>query len=186
MPTVIVEDGSIVAGASSYASRATGDAYADTRLYATAWTSATGDDKDRALIMATRVIDQEIQFNGYKVDQLQSLQWPRRQCPDPDSTDISVFSSSSGTVGPYLPDDQVPKAIVDATCEMAIQLLTSNRTGDAEGQGIKRVDLAGALEVEFFGGSTAAQLLTRDVLNMLAKYGRAIGSTSAVVKLQRV
>lgn len=181
--TLIKEDGSGVAGANTYASLADGNAYAEARLYVDEWNAATDAQKNAALVMATRMIDSEIQFGGYKVDQLQALQWPRRLCVDPDSDQISAFPSS-GMSGPYLPEDAVPKAVVDATCELAIQLLKSDRTGDAQGEGIKRVDLAGAIEVEFQPG-TAPLALTRDVINLLSKYGRAVGAMSGVVKLQR-
>ena len=75
--TLIKEDGTGKADANSYASVADGDAYHDGHLYATAWTGATADQKAVALVMASRLIDSEYQFNGTRTQSWQALQWPR-------------------------------------------------------------------------------------------------------------
>ena len=62
--TLIKEDGTGKADANAYADVADGDAYHAGHLYATAWTAATADQKAVALVMATRLIDAEYQFNG--------------------------------------------------------------------------------------------------------------------------
>jgi hypothetical protein len=183
--TLIKETGAGLTNANSYASVADGDAYANERLRATDWTAATSDDKARALIMATRLIDQEIQFNGYKGSQTQALQWPRRLCPDPDSDQLSIILGGSVSSGPYLPENVVPLAVVQATCEMAIQNLKAERLGDSQGEGIKSLEITGALAVEFSQGA-APLAITRDVQNLLAKYGRVVGAGGGVVKLSRV
>lgn len=186
MPTVTKETGAGLANSNSYASVADGDAYAASRLYSSSWVNATQTQKEQAVIMASRTIDQEIQFNGYKQSQQQAMQWPRRLCPDPDSDENSVILGGGLGGGPYLPENTVPSLVVQATCETALQLLKSDRTGDAQGQGIKRVSLEGAVEVEFAEGMEAPLPITRDALHMLSKYGQAIGAQSGVVKLVRV
>src|SRR5688572_12267975 len=111
MPLVLIkEDGTGKVDANSYASVADGDAYYDGHLYATAWTAATLANKEKALVFATRLIDAEYQFAGWKSHESQALQWPRGSCLDPDGTED-------------LPSDAVPKAVVDATCELARELL---------------------------------------------------------------
>lgn len=182
--TLVKEDGSSLVNANTYAVAADGDAYADSRLRSTDWTSATTGDKEKALAMATRVIDQEFVFNGFKTSQQQALQWPRAECPDPD------FHPSSHTyrrfgVGNWLPSDEVPRLVVDVTCEMAIQLLKAERTGDAQGAGIKKVDIAESIMVEFDGPGSQPLIVTRDVINALAKYGQPVGRPMNV-KLKRV
>src|SRR5512134_2595437 len=102
--TVVKEDGSRVAGANSYATVADADAYHAGHVYASAWTSASREQNAAALVMATRVIDSQFQFRGRKVADDQSLQWPRQDCPDPDSPTVN------GTVD----EDVVPQAVVDA------------------------------------------------------------------------
>ena len=91
----------------SHANSADGDAYYDGHLYATAWTAATAPNKEKALVMATRLIDAEYQFAGWKTTEEQALQWPGVLCLDPDGQDD-------------LPSDAVPSALVKATCELRV------------------------------------------------------------------
>src|SRR6185436_19989773 len=81
---LIKEDGTGKVDANSYASAADGDAYHDGHLYATAWSGATTGKKEKALVLATRLIDSQFQFNGWRAHEEQVLQWPRERCPDPD------------------------------------------------------------------------------------------------------
>jgi hypothetical protein len=68
----------------SYADVADGDAHFAGHLYASAWTAATSDRKAAALVMATRLLDSQFQFNGSRTSTSQALQWPRAECSDPD------------------------------------------------------------------------------------------------------
>ena len=51
--------------------------------------------KEKALVMATLLIDECFQFHGLKRSDGQRLQWPRRECPDPDGG----IASKSGNFG---------------------------------------------------------------------------------------
>jgi hypothetical protein len=62
--TLVKEDGTGKPDANSYADVADGDSYHDGHLYASAWTGATADKKAAGLVMATRLIDSQFQFNG--------------------------------------------------------------------------------------------------------------------------
>ena len=86
---LIKEDGTGKVDANAFANAADGDAYHDGHLYASAWTGATTQNKEKALVMATRLIGSLLQFRGVKRRSIQALQWPRRGCPDPD-TDKSL------------------------------------------------------------------------------------------------
>ena len=82
-----------MADANSYADVADGDAYHDGHLYATAWTGATAANKAVALVMASRLIDLQYQFNGLRSVDSQALQWPRVNCLDPDKAPVPVLTS---------------------------------------------------------------------------------------------
>lgn len=129
---LIKEDGTGLPNANSYANAADADAYHDGHLYATSWTSATSANKEKALVFATRVIDSQYRFHGYRATTTQALQWPRTNCPDsdtaPDSTGTAYFSS-----------DQIPTRLLNATCEMARALLSTDRTGAPIGEGIDTI-----------------------------------------------
>lgn len=64
--TLNKEDGTGKPTANTYALVADADSYHEGHLYAAGWTAATVEQKTAALVMATRVIDSEYQFNGYR------------------------------------------------------------------------------------------------------------------------
>lgn len=106
MPTLTATIGST--SANSYVTVAQADTYFDERLNATPWTGASTDDKERALIMATRRLDQE-KFQGIKVAESQALDWPRYWATDDDGEEYE--------------SNEIPQPIKDATCELALRLL---------------------------------------------------------------
>lgn len=176
MITLVKEDGSGMANANSYASLADGNAYHETHLYPEPWNAATNERKLAALIMATRMIDSEMQFFGSKTTSTQALQWPREQCPDPDLND-NTFPRLIG--GNWVLENVVPKIVVDATCELARRLLEKNRTADPDGEGISNLSITGALSITF-DKTDRADVLPREALHMLEKYGRAVGKSGEV------
>ena len=72
--------------------------YFSDRLHADAWAEASDADKEKALAMATREIDQQ-PLKGRKTETSQTLAFPR------------------------YPDSEVPEAVKDACCEVALALL---------------------------------------------------------------
>lgn len=183
--TVIVENGQGLTNSNSYVTVAEATAYFEGRLYSTTWTSAGATLQAQAVVMAARMIDSEIQFNGFKLNAAQALQWPRVECPDPDISD-DVFSGSA--VGPFILSDIVPKPVKDASCELALKLLQGDRTVDSGGGagGIREVEISGAIRVAFVDGINPLPAIPDQVANMLWKYGREISNKSGTVKLSRV
>src|SRR5690349_19399423 len=141
--TLIKEDGTGKVDANSYAAVADADAYFDGHLYATAWTGATPESKAGALVMATRLIDSQYQFNGFRAHTEQALQWPREKCPDPDKglPSVSVLQWVSDY---FVEPDLVPVPVLQATCEMARELLIVDRTAAPAGEGLDTVSNAHA------------------------------------------
>ncbi len=193
--TLVKEDGTGKVDANSYAEVADGDAYFEGHLYASAWTAATANTKAAALVMATRLVDSQFQFNGFRAREDQALQWPRERCPDPDASVVSV--SVPGWVGDnFIASDVVPTAVVRATCEMARELLIADRTAAPPGEGILSEHTTqysrDAVGVSSSTGSTTmySKQDTRPVISqvaqaMLAKYGALIQSGSGSVRLVR-
>ena len=60
--------------------------------------SAAQKDAALALVMATRLIDASVQFNGRKASDCQALQWPRAGCPDVDSPSHGLVLRFLGSV----------------------------------------------------------------------------------------
>jgi len=169
--TLIKEDGTGKADANAYANVADGDAYHAGHLYASAWTAATADNKAVSLVMASRLIDAEFQFGGVCAVAVQALQWPRRQCRIPDDED-------------ELADDIVPKAVVQATCELARELLIADRTASPAGEGLKYQN-NGSVQTGYDKTDTRP-IIPGVVQALLAKYGALIKAKSGAVKLVRV
>ena len=125
--TLIKETGVGLVDANSYADVADGNSYHDGHLYASAWTAASDAQKAVALVMASRLIDAEFQFNGTRTNAVQGLQWPRAKCPEPDNVHVPI-SVLLPIPYDYVQYDTVPKAVVQATCEMERELLIADRT----------------------------------------------------------
>ena len=180
--TLIKEDGTGKVDANSYADLADGNTYHDGHLYASAWTAATDGQKAVALVMATRLIDAEYQFNGTRTNAAQSLQWPRARCPDPDSASapLSVLLPIPGDFVEY---DKVPKAIIQATCEMARELLVEDRTAAPVGEGLKYHN-EGTTQTGY-DKTDRRPIITPVAQAMLAKYGSQISAKSGAVQLTR-
>ncbi len=204
--TIVKEDGTGKADANSYASVADCDAYHEGHLYAEGWTEA-GGAQAAALVMATRLLDTEFSFGGVRTLAGQALQWPRMDCPEPDGTTAQFVAGGVALVTPHfvipggmgslvtitnpmlVPGNVVPKAVVEATCELARELLTTDRTGAPLGEGIKyeSVSAAGTEPAKQIGYDPAdrAPVIPRVVQAMLAKYGSLFSAKSGSVRLVR-
>lgn len=176
MPLILVkEDGTGRSDANSYASLLDGDAYHEGHLYATAWSGASATTKDKALVMATRLIDAQYQFNGTRSVSTQALQWPREDCRDPDAE-----LGSAGTVA----SNSVPRAVVQATCELARELIVTDRTEAPLGEGIYFERAADGTQT-IYSKSDRRPIIPALVQGLVAKYGALVKSRSGNVRLVR-
>ncbi len=108
---LIKEDGTIVAGANSYADEADADAF-QTDRGRSAWLEATTEVADAALVRATDYIEGRfaLLFLGQPLGDAQTLSWPRQG---------AIYVRT----GNPFPDDEVPGDIVDATILYADQVI---------------------------------------------------------------
>ncbi len=184
MPTLVKETGSAQnPAANSYADMDDAAGYFGTRLNIDVWNNATGDNQLIALIMATRTIDAMFQFNGEKVSQAQPLQWPRIYCLDPDNQQ-GIIPTATRYSGRYFPSDKVPKLVINSTCELAMQLLTSDRTNDPQGTGISRIKIDEVMDVTFAKGDKMP-VVPSLVQSWLSKFAVYLGGASGAVRLVR-
>ena len=180
--TLIKEDGTGKVDANSYADVADADAYHAGHLYASAWTAATADQKTVALVMATRLIDAEFQFNGTRTTAGQNLQWPRAKCPEPDNVHVPI-SVLLPIPYDYVQYDTVPKAVVQATCEMARELLIADRTAAPAGEGLAYQNVGG--NQTGYDKTDTRPVIPPMVQALLARFGTLIKSRSGSVRLLR-
>ena len=184
--TLIKEDGTGKVDGNAYASAADGDAYHEGHLYATAWTGATTQNKEKALVMATRLIDGEYQFNGFKGSDEQALQWPRERCPDPDRSGVGIVAGVLSSFGgdSWVASDLVPARVMQATCELARDLIVADRTAVPPGEGVTLVRLADQSET-IYNKRDKRPVISMVAQSLLCKYG-ALLKKAGMVRLQRV
>lgn len=139
------------ASANSYLTVAEADAYHNTSLYASAWTSATTENKERALITATRILDEKISWVGFKATAEQALAWGRTNVVD-DGYDV--------------PSTIIPLPVKNATAEFAKHLLITDSTAQPDSKGLNRIKV-GTVELDFDKTDTADVLpdIVQDMLN---------------------
>lgn len=136
----VVEDGSGLSNANSYASVAEADAYADDRNL-TAWHSNPAH-KEEALIRATDYIEAVYRqaWLGYRASQTQGLSWPRT------NVEVDLYPVAANIV---------PKEVKYATIEMAIRAEAETLLPD-QTQRVKR-EKVDVLEIEYADGSDATK-----------------------------
>ncbi len=168
MADLTVETGSGLTTANSYASEDFADDYHEDHIYASTWTAATGGNREKALMWATRMLDTKIDWFGSKKTSAQALRWPRYSVSDLDGY---TFSSS-----------EIPVWLANATCELARYLLASDRYAEADTKGFKKMKV-GPLSMEM-DKYDRNPVLPPSVWDMCKPYGRL--STQAPRRLERV
>ncbi len=163
--TVVATVGS--ASANSYISVATGDDLANLYLGTLNWTSASTDNKGRALIMATRYLD-ELHYIGEKASTTQALAWPRSDAACGDWS----FTTS-----------EIPQPIKQATFDLAEALLGDSTLLTVAGAGstelipgIPNANLKRArvdvIDVEF---NSVQQAESKNALNVVPHLKQVLG-----------
>lgn len=172
-----VEDGTGLHNANSYVSVDDANTFNNQRPFATAWLAVGLEDKKRAIIMATRLLDEHIDWYGQSkkshnlslgTNDRQSLSWPRSGVFDPDGFTID--------------QDTMPDFIKDATAEFARFLAGEDRTLDPSTAGFSKIQL-GSLSVDI-DAQDRSGVLPRGVMHIVAPYGNPRFRGSA--KLVRV
>lgn len=167
MPTLIATAGAETAN--SYCTVAEAEAYHDTHLYATAWTAADEDQQIAALIWATRLLDEQVDWFGYVESLTQALRWPRAGVLDREGRQ-------------YVSSTTIPTFLKRATAELARHLLAGDRTQERS-IGIQSV-VADAVQVTF-DNHDVKPILPPSVRSMVQSYGEVSGPGSGTAKVVR-
>jgi len=142
--SLTVEDGTGLATADTYLSRADAETYHDERGN-TAWASLTDAEKDAALRYGTTTLDGLYSWTGTLISTTQALGWPRSGASDHD--------------GRYIASDAVPTCIQHATCELALLHASSALNAHYERGGAIRRERVGPLETEYAPGASVEPAL---------------------------
>jgi hypothetical protein len=158
--------------ANSYSTLAEADEFFSGHPYAAAWDQATEDQKTRALVAATRLLDEQWEWDGNVVAETQRLAWPR----------YGLYYDS----GWYILDTVIPEKLKQATAEFARQLLVEDRTADngIATAGISAIS-AGSVSVDFTGGAHPAVIVPDAVYFMVCQWGTIRRRGGGQVRLER-
>ncbi|GAB6035733.1 hypothetical protein JCM15519_02920 [Fundidesulfovibrio butyratiphilus] len=150
----------VLSGTNSYVTEDQADAYFESRLYATAWTGASEDDKAKALIMAAVLLDRHVVWQGAKADPSQAMEWPR----------VGVRGVDPASV---------PKSVQVAQCELALVLLGKDTTAQSDMPGLKR-QVVDVLTMEYFEGAHAVKAIPDSIFALVAAYGFRAGGLGSI------
>lgn len=152
---LIVEDGTLPAGANSFAGVADADAYHAARLTA-AWTGELAEaQKEAALIRASDWLNRKVMWNGRKASRSQRMAWPR-----------AGVSTQDGEIDP----DEIPAEVVEACCELAgffveqDYLAPLDRGGDIASLSVDVISIA-------YNGTAPAETVFPSLSGLLAGLG---------------
>lgn len=141
---LIVETGSIVAGAESYISVSDADTFHSNRAN-TAWADAQTSEKEAALRKATDHIEARYgqRWQGAQVNpNVQPLSWPR--------VDVIVNDLE-------LDNTSIPSAIKRACAEYALRALSGDLVADTERGGMVASESVGPISTSYFQGAPAGR-----------------------------
>lgn len=140
MPVAALDATSGSASANSYILVAEADQFNLNRPNTAAWTAADTTSKTQAILWATILMDSLWEWNGYPVDAIQALQWPRG----------AMLKRNGWEYVPLSGPGSIPQELKNATAEYARQLLASDRTADSniETLGIRSLT-AGPVKLDF-------------------------------------
>lgn len=140
----------------TYASVIEATSYFDTVIYRSNWEDASPDERKRALLMATRILDEQMDWFGYKMTDDQALRWPQ--------------GSQVGPDGYAVDNEIIPQFLINATAEFAGYLIGEDRTADPDTLGFSRIK-AGDLEM-VVAKNDRPGILPSSVWQMLVPYGK--------------
>lgn len=127
-----IEDGTIVANAVSYVTAAEARAYALARGVTL---SAVDAEVEQLLIRAMDYLEaKRAQYQGAKVDPLQSLQWPR--------TDVIIDCNE-------FPFDEIPNELKKAQCQLALEAHNGIDLMPTRSGGFVKLEKVGPIETQF-------------------------------------
>lgn len=105
----VVENGTGLSAANSLVSVADADQIDENFTSSATWVAATDEVKQNALREATRYLNYQYEWDGYKVDPDQGCQWPRYETYDEDENAID--------------SDVIPQRVKEACVYLAVRVV---------------------------------------------------------------
>ena len=145
---LVVETGARVTGANTFIGVDDADAYFSARNMTT-WTG-TDAAKEAALIRAGQYLN-GLKWLGYRIAYNQAMCWPRLDVP---IDDVGVPESYDISEGYYWPSNEIPGAILQAQCEVALRYLVgTDMLPDLDRGGMIASATGGPASVTYMAGA---------------------------------
>lgn len=180
--TLVVEDGTGLANAESFASVAEADAYLAKRGI-TNWATLTTPEKEQALVRSTDYMEQayRLLWKGSRMSSIQALSWPREWVERED------YASTNGLSGDidgkfYYPSNAVPNEVKAACIMLAFKAASGDLAPDVER--LTKREKVDVIEVEYADGGVP-YVRFRSVDMLLGPIVKIGGSGSSQIKLMR-
>lgn len=154
-PTLIATAGA--SDANTYATLAQANAYHEAHVHGEAWRTALTETKQRALLTATRLLDQHVIWNGTATSSSQALLWPRTGLLDAKGYTLSASA--------------IPTFLADACAELARQILTEDRTADSDVEAKGLTSLTVGPIAMTFKSAVAGKVLPDAVWYLISRWG---------------
>ena len=136
---LIIEDGTIVAGANSYVTVAELDSWAT--LYGITLNAADEAAKEVIILKGAAYVESfRAEFDGNKVESTQPMQWPR------ENVTIDGFD---------FPSNEIPQDLKNAQLQAAVETDAGADLQANQGQTVKR-EKVDVIEVEYMDGSSSS------------------------------
>ncbi len=148
----------VVKGTNCYASMEDATAYFADRIDTEAWDTATAPDKEKALITATKLIDDNYVFIGKVAASEQTLSWPRMGVAYPDPQ-RGTWEQPGPTV--------VPSRVTRATLEQALHLLLNEKLLDSSNQTFEKIQIGSIKLEDSLSDFKAAPLMSPLISNII-------------------
>ena len=152
---LIVETGQSATNSNTYVSTATIDSWLETNPHDNTWSSLTQPQKNGYAVMSCRVLNEQINWDGWQTDDEQALDLPR-----------------SGMVdrhGNFIDNDEIPAEVQNAQSELARLLAISDRTADADTAGFKEIGV-GTIKL-VIDKADRASVLADSVFQIIRAFG---------------
>jgi len=154
------------ASSNSYTEINSADTFLEQNIHTFAtWDTESDDNKSACIILATRLLDEQVTWNGYKMTEAQALQWPRGSVLDP--------------AGYTLSNSTIPAFLANATAQLAQSLSIDNRLAESATLGFTKIQV-GSIDLRV-KKSDRRKVIPISVWNIINFYGVKTSTSNRLV-----
>ncbi len=155
------------ASSNSYTTLVAADTFLEQNIHIFAtWDAVSDDNKSACIILATRLLDEQVVWNGYQMTEAQALEWPRGSVLDP-----AGYTLSTSTI---------PAFLADATAYLANSLSVEDRLAENPTLGFSKIQV-GSIDLRV-KKSDRKKVIPISVWNIINFYGVKANYSNRLVR----